>query len=469
MKIFKYKSKQEFIKNRNLLNLISNSKFLLKIKNFRIKKLEESQILTFSFLALIFGGMFLFKLPFSTKNGISWIDALFTSTSAVCVTGLSTIDVGSTFTIFGQTILMILIQFGGLGLMTFVGVLLWSVKQNLSLSSRSTIEYSFLQRTPDFSLRDFLAFIIKFTFVIEGVGFIGFLIYFEEKISFHKIFSAMFHSISAFCNAGFSLYPDSLIRYSDSISVNIITSFLIIMGGIGFFVVFEIFDSIKTTIFRKKKRYYSLFSIHVKIVLISSFLLIIIGTFSLYEKEDISFLEAIFQSITTRTAGFNTVDLSTFSHESLMVMMLLMFIGGSPGSTAGGIKTTTFTVLFLIIFMIKNEFEGISIFKRKIPKGIVYQSLVIFMLYIFASFIGMLTLSAIHENEPLISIMFETVSALGTVGLSVGLTTKLIFSSKVVVIFLMFLGRLGVVTLFYTFIKSKNTQFEYAEEKILIG
>jgi trk system potassium uptake protein TrkH len=424
--------------------------------------------LLLSFIFVILIGSLLLFLPISAHN-ISYIDALFTSASAVCVTGLSVIDVSTSLTVFGKVILLILIQIGGLGLMTFIGVIILSLRSKISFSNQSLLQYSFLQKTPNFSIKKFVIFLFKYTFIVEGVGALLLILSSRDANFSNRIFYSIFHSISAFCNAGFSLYTDGLVRYHDNTTYSLTISFLIITGGIGFLVVFEIISAIKNKIFKHNTFYNKFLSLNSWIVINVTILLLLIGTFIFYIIEPITFLEAFFQSVTTRTAGFNTIELSTLSHESKFVTMFLMLIGGSPGSTAGGMKTTTFALLFLIAFMAKNNFKDITIRKRRISNDIVYQALIIFLLYIIFLSISIFILLYLHPDLYFLDVIFEAISAIGTVGLTLGVTTKLIFSSKIVIIFMMFIGRVGPVLIFSILVGSDKRNIKYVEEKILIG
>lgn len=439
------------------------NKIIQKTKN------KPQKLLLLSFLLVIFTGSFLLYLPISHYKNLSYIDALFTSASAVCVTGLTVIDVSSKLTIFGKIILMILIQIGGLGLMSFIGIVIWGLKAKISFSNQAALEYIFLQKIPKFSLRIFIMFLFKYTMLVEFIGSILLMIFSDDKKIFIRIFNSIFHSVSAFCNAGFSLYPDGLVRYHNNAGYSLTISFLIITGGIGFLVVFEIYSSIKNKFLKKKKLYYSMFSLNSWIVINVTILLLIIGTVAFYFFEPITLLEAFFQSTTTRTAGFNTIDLASMSHESKFITMFLMFVGGSPGSAAGGIKTTTFALLFLIVFMANTSFKSITIRKRRIPNEIVFQALIVFLLYIVFLFISTGILLYIHPDIYFMDLIFEAVSAIGTVGLTLGVTSKLIFSSKILIILMMFIGRVGPALVFSILIKDNNHGRRYAEEKILIG
>ena len=439
------------------------NKTIKKIKN------KPQKLLLLSFLSVIFTGSLLLYLPISHNGNLTYTNALFTSTSAVCVTGLSVIDISSKLTVFGKIILLLLIQIGGLGLMSIIGIIIWGLKSRISLSNQTALQYSFLQKTPRFSLKEFILFLFKYTFIIEITGTIFLMIFSQDSTFSKKFFYSLFHSVSAFCNAGFSLYPDSLARYHNNTGYSLTVSFLIITGGLGFLVVFEIISALRNRFVKHKKKYHYFLSLNSWLVLTVTLILIITGTIIFYILEPITLTEAFFQSVTTRTAGFNTIDLTKLSHESKFITMVLMFIGGSPGSTAGGIKTTTFAVLFLIAFMANNNFQNITIRKRRIPNDIVYQALVIFLLYIVFLFFSVMILLYIHPDIYFLDIIFEAVSALGTVGLSLGVTAKLVFYSKIMIIIIMFVGRVGPTLIFSILINTNDKNKKYAQEKILIG
>ncbi len=439
------------------------NKTIKKVKN------KPQKLLLLSFLAVIFTGSLLLYLPISHNGELSYINSLFISTSAVCVTGLSVIDVSSQLTVFGKIILLILIQIGGLGLMTFIGIIIWGLKAKISFSNQNVLQYAFLQKTPRFSLKSFILFLFKYTLIVESIGAIFLIIFSSDKNIVRRIFYSIFHSVSAFCNAGFSLYSDGLVRYHDNTGYTLTIAFLIITGGIGFLVVFEIVAAIKNRFLKKIKVYHSFLSLNSWIVINVTIALLILGTIIFYFFEPITLLEAFFQSVTTRTAGFNTIDLNSLSHESKFITMVLMFIGGSPGSTAGGIKTTTFALLFLVTFMANNNFKDVTIRKRRIPNSVIYQALVLFLLYIVFLFISIAVLLYTHPDIYFLDIIFEAVSAIGTVGLSLNVTQKLIASSKIVIILIMFIGRVGPALIFSILINPDNRNKKYAEEKILIG
>ena len=422
-------------------------------------------------------GAFALRLPISTYNEITLADAFFTSVSAVCVTGLTTIDVSSSFTTFGQILILILIQIGGLGIMTFAAFAVWFVRQKISLSDRMTLQYSFVQGENTLVLKDFIFFIIKYTFLTELAGAIGLFFSFTENQRLgEKMFCAIFHSVSAFCNAGFSLFPDNYVRYSNSIPVNLITCFLVIFGGIGFIVVFELQNNFSRLLKRGKRKYQvPTFSLHTWMVLMTTLLLIIIGTISIFfleymtEGTQITILKSFFQSVTCRTAGFNTVDIGSMHNSTLLIMMSLMFIGGSPGSTAGGIKTTTFAVVVCIMLLGKNNFEDVTARNRTIPKKIVFQALIILLFSSAIVFFSILLLTIFEPKIAFIRLLFETFSAFGTVGLSTGITTALTSNSKWVLMVTMFAGRIGSIAIFSVFMNRSTGALKCAEERILVG
>ncbi len=437
----------------------------------------SAHLLAVSFISVIAAGAFALMLPISTYEPISITDAFFTAVSAVCVTGLTTVDVHFCFTRFGQTIIVILIQVGGLGIMTFAAFAVWFVRQKISLADRMTLEYSFIQGENTFSLKKFIFFIVRYTFIVELIGAIGFFFSLtKENFLDDRIFLAIFHSVSSFCNAGFSLYSNNFVQYSESIPVNLITCFLIIFGGIGFIVVFELRNTVVSLLNRKKRKYrIHLFSLHSWIVLTTTAILVIAGTVLIYSLEHwagdshITPLASFFQSVTCRTAGFNTVNIGRLHNSTLLIMMILMFIGGSPGSTAGGIKTTTFAVIIFIMLLGKNNFEDVTARNRTIPKYIVFQALIILLFSSAIAFITILLLSIFEPDIIFIKLLFESISAFGTVGLSTGITSSLSSNSKWVLMATMFAGRIGSITIFSIFMNRRPSPIKYAEEKILIG
>ena len=397
-------------------------------------------------------------LPIVTHtNGLTFIDALFTSTSAVCVTGLATVST-SGFNTTGQLFILLLIQLGAIGIMTLTSSFLLALKGSVSLKHRIT--FSKLQE--NYELQDansILKNIIKITLVIEFIGMIlltiGFL---AEGMPFQTaLYQGFFHSISAFCNAGFSTFDNSLVGLNNFIKY--IISFLIILGGIGYFVIFEIIA------YRKRRKR---FSLHSKIVLTVSLFLIVIGTLSLYlfHHKEISFVDSFFQSVTTRTAGFNSVSLEHLSFPSIFTILILMFIGTSPGSTGGGIKTTTFFIVFYSIFSILKGKNEVVIFKRTIPTRTILKSFATTMLYIVVISLSVLILFHNHEFT-FEQVLFEVISAIGTVGLSLGITPHLSTLGKITITFIMFIGRLGPASFaMATVFKEKEVKIKYPDGDI---
>ncbi|BAI80052.1 K+ transport (Trk) system, membrane component [Deferribacter desulfuricans SSM1] len=422
-------------------------------------KLSPWTYLILTFLILIFVGSILLKLKGTYNGNLSYIDALFTSTSAVCVTGLIVTNT-SNFTLFGQSIILLLIQLGALGIMTLSSSLYIFLRGELGLDQRIMVA----KITDVFALHEvenILVYIIKYTFIIELIGAIllsvGFLLQ-----GFHlssAVYYGIFHSISAFCNAGFSTFDDSLIN-SNAI-VKITTMCLIILGGIGYYVIYDLQKS-----FQKKVR----LKLHTKVVLMTTFLLIIVGflVFSIIEKE-MGIVDGFFQSVTARTAGFNSVDLGQLHNISKFMLIILMIIGASPGSTGGGVKTTTFFIAFVSILRVIKGENKIIIFKRQIPYQTILRAFALIFLYLAVDVVSTLILLYFY-NYDFLEMLFEVTSALSTVGLSLGITTKLTMAGKIVIICCMFLGRVGPAALVMAMLgKEKRTFVQYPEEKVVLG
>lgn len=440
-------------------------------RNNRILELNPAHILIIGFLGLIFLGTLLLMLPMSTqdRHHLSFIDALFEATSAVCVTGLAVVDTGTTFTLFGQVILLILIQLGGWGFMTS-GILMFLILgKRIGLKVKESIN--------SFSLQGIISLvqrIIVITLLVEFVGATILAIRWSFEMPWPKaIYYGVFHSISAFNNAGFGLEPDSLSKWVGDPTVNIIITLLFIVGGIGFTVILDIFEK-KT--FRK-------LSLHTKLAL---FVTLILNTVSLFvilglEYNNPATLGSLhlgdklwasyFQGVVPRTAGFNTIDIGQMTSSSQVYMIGLMFIGASSGSTGGGIKITTAALLLLALWSVITNKRDVSLFKRRIPQDQIHRALSIAisaLLFIFTIFF-LLTIT--EKGAEISKILFETVSAFGTVGLSAGLTGDLSPMGRILITIMMFIGRLGPLTMaFALVINEKNkSKIRYAEEKILIG
>ena len=414
----------------------------------------------------------------------SWINALFTATSATCVTGLAVVDTGSFFTPFGQGVILVLIQIGGLGIMTLTSLAFYLMRQRVSLTDRIAVGQNLLYDA-EFNLGRFLIGIVALTFAIELIGAGLLFLMVPETLSFSN---ALFHSISAFCNAGFSLYPDSLMHWQSNIPVNLIFIILIVLGGLGFSVLAETGGwFINRLSWRRKHRFRQL-AWYAKVVLSTSFVLLIGGWIVLFFTESIGYQEqvplktalvtSLFQSATCRTAGFNTVDIGSMSNVSLMIMMFLMWVGGAPGSTAGGIKVTTLRVLTSFyrsqIMGRKQAVIGaIAVNRATVNKALV---LTLFSLTLLACSILLLHLTerggVLHpqSRSMVLEIAFEVTSALGTAGLSMGMTGMLSFLGKCIIIILMFVGRLGPLIFLALMQEFQSEEVFYRPEgNLLIG
>lgn len=404
------------------------------------------------------------------------MDALFTSTSAVCVTGLIVQDTPTYFTLTGQIIILVLIQLGGLGIMTFSTMILLVAGRKIAVTDRILVQEGFLPGAPrDF--RSLVKSIFFFTFSIEFIGFLFLFLRFQKDLPLLKaLYSSLFHAVSAFCNAGFSVFSNSLMSYRGDILVNLTVVFLIILGGLGFLVIHEAVRAI-ANLFKGVKVQISL---HSKLVLLVTVVLILgsyllfflleagnsMKNFSLKEK----ILASLFQVVTPRTAGFNTMDLTALSTATVLVMILLMFIGASPGSTGGGVKTSTFGVVLAFIKSKIAARGSINIFYRTIPQENVVKAFTVISLALSLIFISSFLVLASQPAMLMKEVFFEVFSAFGTVGLSLGVTSSLSPLSKVAIVLTMYAGRIGPLTLLYAFSRRKALgKFEYVEERVMIG
>jgi trk system potassium uptake protein TrkH len=453
----------------------------VRIKNFFSRHFSPGRIFVLSFAGVIITGTILLLFPFSASKGtLRFVDALFTSTSAVCVTGLVVIDTGKDLSGIGQGITLLLIQIGGLGIITFSTIFFVMMGRGISFKGREIVQSTFLH-TPG---RDFLMIaksVILFTFISEACGtlllFVRFCQDFPIGLAFNQ---AIYHAVSAFNNAGFSLFSDSLMRYQGDLIVNLTVMGLIVHGGVGFIVQYEVLSRMRGL----QRR----LSVHTKIVLITTLTLIISGAllFYLFEKNHIikdvpvlnKVLVSLFQSLTPRTAGFNTVDIGALTNTTILLLLILMFIGASPGSTGGGVKTTSAALLVLLMW---NRLKGkldVSIFNRTIPREIVSRSISI----IFASAFSIAIITSVllivggrgvlptESRHLFVEYLFEAVSAFGTVGLSMGITPQLSDIQKVAIILMMFIGRVGPLTLAFSFSRSSGGKgLTYAEEGVMVG
>jgi trk system potassium uptake protein TrkH len=435
------------------------------------------------FAGIICIGTILLHSPFCLRGGsISWLDALFTATSATCVTGLSVVDIGTFFTQQGHIVILSLIQLGGLGIMTFTSLAFYLWRRRITITDRLAVGQSLLH-DPSFHLGHFLKRIVFWTFIVEVCG--ALLIFVQQPHSF-PLFSSLFHSISAFCNAGFSLHTDSLISVRGNWGLNLVFIFLIISGGLGFSVLVEGQSYLAGRMRNPKKR--ARVSWYSMTVIKTTVFLIIAGFIGIYLAEYVglqrnvsgyeAILTALFQSVTCRTAGFNTLDIGRMTNVSLFLMIILMFIGGAPGSCAGGIKVTTFRVLWAMFVAEVKGREQAVIGKFAVDKESVNNALTLFVyagcFILISTFILDFTeggdIPHLQARGQFLEILFEVVSAFGTVGLSTGLTPKLSMSGRVVILLLMFVGRLGPLV-FLAALQNLRARdlFLRPEEKILIG
>lgn len=454
--------------------------------NYLLKRnVSPTRIIALSFLAVILIGSLLLSLPVSTYTSVSYIDHLFTSVSATCVTGLVTLTVCDTYTIFGQIVILLMIQIGGLGFLTLLSMFLVKFKKRLSYSNKMIMQEALNQNSlNDMSL--YIQRVIKYTLLFEGIGVILLLLVFIPEYGvLTGIYYSVFHSISAFCNAGFDLLgSNSLIDYQSHLLMNMIITFLIISGGLGFVVWIELKDKIVKYIQKKMsvRKVFINLSLHSKIVLSTTLLLIFGGMFlflaleynntlkelSLFDKILVSY----FQSVTTRTAGFASVDMSILKDSTKFIMCILMFIGGSPAGTAGGLKTVTIAIIILsCISMVKGK-QKVSVFNRTIPDIIVKRTLMFALISLFMTFVAIMILS-ISENKEFIDVLFEVYSAFATVGLTASLTPSLSLIGKIVIMILMYIGRIGPLTMMLLFVKKYNQlsgkEIEYPDGDVLIG
>lgn len=440
-------------------------------------KLTPVQTLLLGYILLILIGGILLTLPFSAhpNNNTEFIDALFTSASAVSTTGLIVVDTGTHYTIWGQVIILILFQIGGLGYMIFIALISISIGFKFSINGKKLISES-VARPTSIEVKKFVKAVTLFTLVFEFIGTVVLTIVFEERMPFSEaLYSAVFHSISAFCTAGFSLYADSFIPYVKDITVNIILAVVTLAGSIGFFVLYDLSRFIKETFQSKKPK----ISEHSRLVLVVSFLLIMAGTIILFFSEhsnegNLSYmgriLTASFQALSaSTTTGFNSVDIGLMRPLSLIVIIVPMFIGASPGGTGGGIKTSTFGIVILFIKKTLSNKKEVSVFKRTIDELTVNKAITISTLGVFYTFFVVVILS-VTENHSIMKILFETTSALGTVGLSMGITSSLSIPGKFLIIVTMLVGRVGPLAIGYSLIgKILTKKYSYPNGNFMTG
>ncbi len=392
------------------------------------------------------------------------------------MTGLSVHDTASYFTPVGQIINMILFQLGGVGIMTFSTLILFVTGKKISITDRIIIQQEFYHASPK-DVKTLIKNVFFFVFTMEAIGAFFLFIFWGKGMPFGKgLFQSIFHSISAFCNAGFSLFSDSFEAYRSDIWVNVTMMLLIIFGGIGFLVLMEGKD-VFSAILKKKKTHVSL---HTKIVLTFTFFLIFLPwivflivewnlslqTFPVKGK----ILAALFQVVSARTAGFNTMNMSTISFSSVLLLILLMFIGASSGSTGGGIKTSTFGVIFAFLKSKITARDSVNLFYRILPNDLIMRAFTVVTLSFSVIFFSSFVLSLVQPEFSMREAVFEVFSAFGTVGLSLGITPRLNTAAKIVILLTMYIGRIGPLTLLWAFSRQKSLgRYEYPEENVMIG
>jgi len=438
---------------------------------------HPAQFLAVSFAAVILIGTILLWLPFSTQSGhITFADALFTSTSAVCVTGLIVKDTAVYFSPVGQTIIMILFQLGGLGIMTFSTLILMVAGKKISIQERITVQEEFHYSAPK-NFKSLIKYIFIYAIVIESAGTLALFLCWHDKFTGGRVlFNSVFHAVSAFCNAGFSVFSDSFVSFGHDIWVNIIVMLLIILGGLGFLVLHELKITLSSRL-RKKRR---VLSLHSKLILAITpvliggagvlFMAIEWGkSLRLLPVKD-KILMSLFQVVTARTAGFNTMDLGALSLASVFLMIVLMFIGASSGSTGGGVKTSTVGVILAFLRSRLRARDSISLFYRSLPRELIIKAFTVVTLAIVVITLSSFVLLLAHPEAALEEVIFETFSAFGTVGLSLGLTPRLGLIGKFVIILTMYIGRIGPLTFLYAFSRQRSFgKYTYVEESVMIG
>jgi trk system potassium uptake protein TrkH len=456
-------------------------KIRIRIKNFFSRHFSPARIFVLSFAGVIITGAILLWFPFSaTKGNLRFVDALFTSTSGVCVTGLVVVDVGKDLSTLGQVITIFLFQIGGLGIITFSTVFFVLMGRGISFKGRDIVQSTFLH-TPR---RDFIVIakaVLVFTFIIESLGTLLLFIRFSNDFPIGTaLYHAVYNAISAFNNCGYSLFSDNLMGYQGDPIVNLTIMGLIVLGGIGFIVQYEVLSKLRGI---QKK-----LSVHSKIVIITTSVLILSGAilFYVFERNHIikdvpvqnKILASFFQSVTPRTAGFNTVDIGLLTNATILLMIVLMFIGASPGSTGGGVKTTSAALLVMMIWNRLKGNEEVNIFNRTVPREIMSRTISI----IFASAFSVAIITSVllifgegklpqtESRHFFVEYLFDTVSAFGTVGLSMGITPKLNDLQKYALILMMFVGRVGPLTLAFSLSRSTGGKgLTYAEEGVMVG
>ena len=453
----------------------SNCKANANVSLAYLLRFKPSQIVLMSFVGMIVLGTILLMLPWSTTNGqgLQAVDALFVSTSASCVTGLTVVDVHNDLSLFGTVVLLGLIQVGGLGIMTLATLLAHSLGHRLELRENLVLRESLNQESQD-GLVGLIRRIIQYTFAVEGFFAVLLTIHFSSEFGFDAIGYGIFHSVSAFCNAGFDLFGnyDSLCKRNEDFFLMNCLAILIMLGGIGFTVMADVVN----------RRRWRKFSLHTKLVLVVNTIVILVGTLLIFgvEAENPATIgqlglaeqleNAFFTSVSCRTAGFNSFDLAATEQTTQMTMISLMFVGASPLSTGGGIKITTFAIILLSIWATLRGRSEIVLFGRSISRRLRDQSFVIFTMgTLWVVTAGMLLAIVDNEQNKFLEVIFETVSGFGTVGMGIGITQEWDAWGKLLLSLTMLVGRVGIMTFMVSFVEQSSTAVKYPSEDIMIG
>jgi trk system potassium uptake protein TrkH len=475
----------------SLLFFIELSRMSLGVNKMAI---HPAMIFILSFLLVILVGTLLLMLPNSTVGGITWIDALFTSTSAVCVTGLIVVDTATVFTGMGKTLIMLLIQIGGLGMMTFTSFFGFFFKGGQSLQSQLFLK-DYINEDNISKVGSTLIKIIVFTIIFELLAS-GLIFVIIDPSLFssagERAYFALFHSVSAFCNAGFSTLTNGLYEtgFRTEYHIHLILAISIIIGGIGFPVIVSYYQVAKRigtnyyNSFTKKDSFYHhtprIFNINTRLTTITTFILLVVGfiTYWIFEENNTlaglegygKIVTAFFGSVTPRTAGFNTVDMTQLALPTVLIYLILMWIGASPGSTGGGLKTTTFAVAVLNAISIAKGKDRVEVFNRQIDPETVRKAFAVILLSFLVIGMGVFMVLFFNPELDILDVAFEVFSAFATVGLSLGITAKLTTGSKLVISLIMFLGRVGTLTVLVAFIrKTRSLRYKYPQESVFIS
>ncbi|BCB05653.1 TrkH family potassium uptake protein [Bacillus sp. KH172YL63] len=434
-------------------------------------RLSPPQLLVVTFLFFILLGMGLLKLPFATTETITWLDALFTTTSAMTVTGLAVVDTGGAFTTLGEVVVLCLIQIGGLGIMSFAVLIFMMLGRKIGFKERLLLQQA-LNQTSVGGVIKLVKYLFIFSFLVEGIAVMMLATEWVPAFGWkHGLYVSVFHSISAFNNAGFSLWSDSLIGYVGSPVINLTISFLFIVGGIGFTVLVDLW---KSKSIRKLSLHTKIMVLGTFIINVAAFLMIFVleynnpNTLAQLPLPDKLFA-SYFQAVTPRTAGFNSLDYGGMERSTLLLTILLMFIGAGSASTGGGIKLTTFVVISLSVFAFLRDKKEIRIFRRTIGQTHIFKALAISMISVLLVFTALFFLEMTESDATFMSLVFEVVSAFGTVGLSMGITASLSTVGKWIIIVVMFTGKLGPLTLAFSLSRPDKEKIRYPKEDILTG